>query len=62
MDIEKTFFGLADGCATAGKAGCRLVEVTGDNASGEDVKDLITYSHDVNFLRIVGVDDLLIVL
>lgn len=47
VDTEKTFSGLTDGCAKAGRAGCKLVEITGDNATGDDVKNLITYSHDV---------------
>ena len=47
MDTEKTYSGLTDGCAAAGKAGCKLIELTGDNASGDDVKALLDYSHDV---------------
>lgn len=47
MDIEKTFSGLTDACAAAGKAGCKLIEITGDNASGDDVKELLNYAHDV---------------
>ena len=46
-DTEKTFSGLTDGCAKAGKAGCKLIEITGDNASGDDVKTLLNYAHDV---------------
>ena len=44
---EKTYSGLTDGCAASGRAGCKLVEITGDGASGDDVKDLINYAHDV---------------
>ena len=46
-DIEKTYSGLTDGCAAAGRAGCKLIEFTGDNASGDDVKALLNYAHDV---------------
>lgn len=46
-DIEKTYSGLADGCAAAGKAGCRLIELTGDNVSGDAVKTLLNDIHDV---------------
>ena len=50
-DTEKTYSGLTDGCAAAGRAGCKLIEITGDNASGDDVKALINNAHDViNFL------------
>jgi hypothetical protein len=47
VDTEKTYSGLTDACAAAGKAGCRLVELTGDNASGDDVKTLLNNAHDV---------------
>ena len=47
MDTEKTYSGLTDGCAAAGRAGCKLIEITGDNASGDDVKALVNYAHDV---------------
>ena len=47
VNTEKTYAGLTDGCAKAGRAGCRLVEITGDNATGEDVKTLIENAHDV---------------
>ena len=46
-DTEKTYSGLTDGCATAGRAGCKLVEIVGDGASGDDVKNLINDAHDV---------------
>ncbi|KAF9644793.1 alpha/beta-hydrolase [Thelephora ganbajun] len=46
-DAEKTHSGLTDGCAKAGRAGCKLIEFTGDNASGDDVKTLLDYAHDV---------------
>jgi hypothetical protein len=46
-DAEKTYSGLTDACAAAGRAGCKLVELTGDNASGDDVKALLNYAHDV---------------
>jgi hypothetical protein len=47
VDTEKTYSGLTDACAAAGKAGCRLVELTGDNASGDDVKSLLNNAQDV---------------
>jgi len=47
IDTEKVYSGLTDGCATAGRAGCKLIEITGDNATGDDVKGLLNYVHDV---------------
>ena len=47
VDTEKTYSGLTDGCAAAGRAGCKLVEFTGDGASGDDVKNLMNDAHDV---------------
>jgi hypothetical protein len=47
MDTEKTYSGLTDACAAAGRAGCKLIEFTGDNASGDDVKALLNNAHDV---------------
>ena len=47
MDTEKTYSGLTDSCAAAGRTGCKLIEITGDNASGDDVKALVNYAHDV---------------
>lgn len=49
MDVEKIYSRLADDCAKAGRAGCKLIEFTGDNASGNDVKDLLDYAHDVGY-------------
>ena len=49
-DVEKTYSGLTDGCAKAGKAGCNLLEFTGDNATGDDVKAFVNYIHDVSDL------------
>ena len=46
-DSEKTYSGLTDGCAAAGRTGCKLIEFTGDGASGQDVKNLINDVHDV---------------
>ena len=46
-DTEKTYSGLTDGCAKAGRAGCKLIEFIGDNSSGDDVKALLDYVHDV---------------
>jgi hypothetical protein len=55
-DSEKTYSGFTDGCAKAGRAGCKLIEITGDNATGDDVKTLIDNSHDVVdfLLKVVG--------
>ena len=47
VDTEKTYSGLTDGCAAAGRAGCKLIEITGDGATGDDVKNLINDAHDV---------------
>jgi hypothetical protein len=47
VDSEKTYAALTDACAAAGRAGCKLVEITGDGATGNDVMDLINYAHDV---------------
>ena len=46
-DAEKSYSGLADGCAAAGSAGCKLIEITGDDACGDDVKNLINDALDV---------------
>ncbi|KAF9644641.1 hypothetical protein BDM02DRAFT_3121546, partial [Thelephora ganbajun] len=43
----KTYSGLTDACAKAGRAGCKFIEFTGDDASGHDVKALLNYAHDV---------------
>ena len=47
VDTEKTYSGLTAGCAAAGRAGCKLIEFTGDGATGDDVKNLINDAHDV---------------
>ena len=47
-DTEKVYSGLTDGCAKAGRTGCKLIEITGDNATGEDVKALVNYALDVS--------------
>ena len=47
MDIENTYSGLTNGCAKGGRLGCKLIEFTGDNANGDDVKALLDYAHDV---------------
>ena len=46
-DTEKTYSGLTDGCSKAGRTGCRLIEFTGGNASGDDVKVPLNYAHNV---------------
>ena len=47
VDTEDTYSGLTSACAAAGRVGCKLVEITGDGASGDDVKALINNAHDV---------------
>jgi len=47
VDAEKTYSGLTDGCAAAGAAGCKLIQLTGDNVSGDVVKTLLNDVHDV---------------
>ena len=47
VDAEKTYSGLTAGCAAAGKAGCNLIQFLGDGATGDDVKALLNYAHDV---------------
>ena len=46
-ETEETYSGLTNGCATAGKAGCKLLEFTGENVTGDDVKTFLNYAHDV---------------
>ena len=48
-DVEKGYSGLTDGCAGAGKAGCKLVELIGENPNGSDVRALLDYAHDVGY-------------
>lgn len=55
-DTEKTFSGLTDGCATAGISGCKLIEITGNNATGDDVKELVNNAYDVIDLLLGFVD------
>ena len=50
IDTEKTYSGLTDGCAAAGKEGCKLVELVGDGASGDKIKRLINDGVDVRLL------------
>ena len=47
-DAEKTYSGLTDGCAKAGRAGCKLIEFVGGNPTGNDVKTFVNYIHDVS--------------
>ena len=47
VDTEKTYSGLGDACVKAGKAGCKLIELTGDNATGDAVKTLLNDALDV---------------
>jgi len=52
-DSEKTYSGLTDGCAKAGRAGCKLIEFTGDNVSGDEIGALLEYAHDVGYSRLI---------
>ena len=47
VDTEKRYSGLEDACVKAGKAGCKLIELAGDNVSGDVVKTLMDDIHDV---------------
>ena len=47
--MEKTYSGLTDGCAAAGKERCKLVELVGDDANGDKIKRLINDGVDVRF-------------
>jgi len=47
IDSEKTYSALTDACAASGKAGCRLVELAGDHANGQDIKQMLNDAHDV---------------
>ena len=49
-DTEKTYSGLTDGCAKAGRPGCKLIEFLGGNPTGSDVKSFVNYIHDVSDL------------
>ena len=46
-DTDKTCSDLGESCAKVGKAGCKLIEITGDNASGDDVTVLLNNVHNV---------------
>jgi hypothetical protein len=46
-DSEKTYSGFSDACAASGKAGCKLVELVGDGAKGQDITKLLDDAHDV---------------
>jgi len=39
---------MADACAAAGSAGCKLIDFIGDNGDGNDVAGLLNGAHDVN--------------
>ena len=47
VDTEKTYTGLGDACVKAGKAGCKLTEITGVDVSGDAIKTLLNDAHDV---------------
>ena len=46
-DIEAVFLGFCNACASAGRAGCKLLTLLHKGATGEEVKRLIEDSHDV---------------
>jgi len=59
-DTEKAYSGLTDGCAKAGRSGCKLIEFLGGNPTGSDVKSFVNYIHDVSdlFSRLGNKNDL----
>jgi len=46
-DVEAVFLGFGNACASAGRAGCKLLTLLHKGTTGEDVKHLIEDSHDV---------------
>jgi len=46
-DAEAAFLGFSNSCATAGRAGCKLLTLLHEGATGEEVKRFIEDSHDV---------------
>lgn len=46
-DVETVFLGFSNTCASAGRAGCKLLALLHQGATGEEVKRLIEDSHDV---------------
>ena len=46
-DSEKTYTIFADACVASGTAGCKLVELVGDHATGQDIRQLLDDAHDV---------------
>ena len=49
-DAEKTYSAFTNACAASGKAGCKLVELVGDGATGQDILKLLDDAHDVGLL------------
>ena len=47
-DTEAVFLGFGNACASAGRAGCKLLTLLHKGATGEEVKRLIEDSHDVS--------------
>ena len=50
VDSEKTYSTFTEACAVSGETGCKLVEFIGENANGQDIKQLIDDAHDVRLL------------
>ena len=46
-DIEATFLGFSEACASAGKDGCKLLTLLHEDATGKEVKRFIEDAHDV---------------
>lgn len=47
VDTKKTYPSLGDVCVKAGRAGCKFIELIGDNVIGDTVKTLVNGVHDV---------------
>ena len=46
-DTEAVFLGFGNACASAGRAGCKLLKLLHEDATGEEVKRFIEDSYDV---------------
>lgn len=46
-DTEAVFLGFSNGCAAAGKNGCKLVTLLHEGATGEEIKRFIEDAHDL---------------
>ena len=48
-DAEAAFLGFSNSCASAGRDGCKLLNLLHKGATGAEVKRLIEDSHDVGY-------------